>query len=101
MVAFNEKLQADNLPPISIGIGINSGPAIVGYIGSETRLDYTAIGDTINTAARLESLSMPGQIVISENTIQVLDESFVLKPLGTEKLKGKNVNLRIAEVVWK
>lgn len=101
MVRFAEQLESENLPPISIGIGINTGQAIVGYIGSETRLDYTAIGDTINTAARLESLAQPGQIVISENTMQVLDESFTLKPLGTEKLKGKNVNLRIAEVVWK
>ena len=101
MLSFNEKLKADNLPTINIGIGINTGPAIVGYIGSETRLDYTAIGDTINTAARLESIAAPGQIVISENTMQALDESFTLKPLGTEKLKGKNVNLRTAEVVWK
>ncbi|MGE0129876.1 MAG: adenylate/guanylate cyclase domain-containing protein [Blastocatellales bacterium] len=101
MIAFNERLRAESLPPIEIGIGINTGHAIVGYIGSETRLDYTAIGDTINTAARLEGIAQPGQIVISENTMQALDESFTLRPLGTEKLKGKNVNLRIAEVVWK
>ncbi len=101
MVAFNEKLQAENLPTIAIGIGINTGPAIVGYIGSETRLDYTAIGDTINTASRLEGLSQAGQIVISEYTMQALDESFALRSLGTERLKGKNVNLRIAEVIWR
>ncbi len=100
MPLFNEKLRAESLPEIAIGIGINTGAAIVGYIGSETRLDYTAIGDTVNTAARLEGLAQPGQIVISENTMQALDESFTLRSLGTEKLKGKNVNLRIAEVVW-
>jgi adenylate cyclase len=100
MVAFNERLRAGNLPPIQIGIGVNTGPAIVGYIGSEARLDYTAIGDTINTASRLEGLAQPSQIVISENTMQSLDETFKVRSLGTERLKGKNVNLRVMEVVW-
>ncbi|MGH9752860.1 MAG: adenylate/guanylate cyclase domain-containing protein [Blastocatellia bacterium] len=100
MVTFNERMRAGNLPPIQIGIGVNTGPAIVGYIGSESRLDYTAIGDTVNTAARLESLAQPGQIVISENTMQSLDETFRVRSLGTERLKGKNVNLRILEVLW-
>ncbi|MFN0120805.1 MAG: adenylate/guanylate cyclase domain-containing protein [Blastocatellia bacterium] len=97
---FNRELGELGLPAIAIGIGINTGPAIVGYIGSETRLDYTAIGDTINTAARLESNAKPGQIVISETTMQALDESFNLKPLDQLKLKGKSENLKTAEVVW-
>jgi adenylate cyclase len=101
LIEFNKELDELKLPNIAIGIGINTGPAIVGYIGSETRLDYTAIGDTINTAARLESNSKPGQIIVSESTMQVLDESFTLKPLDTIKLKGKTENLRIAEVIWK
>jgi adenylate cyclase len=100
MVGFNQQLAAENLPPISIGIGVNTGQAIVGYIGSESRLDYTAIGDTINTAARVEGIAKPGQIIITENTVQVLDENFQVRQLGTEKLKGKNVNLRLFEVVW-
>ncbi|HWQ33008.1 MAG TPA: adenylate/guanylate cyclase domain-containing protein [Blastocatellia bacterium] len=101
MIEFNRELDELKLPNIAIGIGINTGPAIVGYIGSETRLDYTAIGDTINTAARLESNSKPGQIIVSESTMQALDESFTLHELDTIKLKGKSENLRIAEVIWK
>ena len=101
LIEFNKELDELGLPNIAIGIGINTGAAIVGYIGSETRLDYTAIGDTVNTAARLESNSKPGQIIVSETTMQALDESFNLKPLDTIKLKGKSENLRIAEVVWK
>jgi len=100
MVEFNRQLASDQLPPISIGIGINTGQAIVGYMGSEARLDYTAIGDTINTAARLEGIARPGQIVISENTVQALDEGIQVRQLGDERLKGKHVNLRIYEVVW-
>ncbi len=101
MIPFNESLKAENLPPIDIGIGINTGQAIVGYIGSETRLDYTAIGDAINIAARLESMAKPGQIVVSENTMQALDETFILNLLGTVKLKGKVMNMKIAEVEWR
>jgi adenylate cyclase len=100
MVEFNRQLASDQLPPISIGIGINTGQAIVGYMGSEARLDYTAIGDTINTAARLEGIARPGQIVISENTVQALDEGIQVRQLGDERLKGKHVNMRIYEVVW-
>lgn len=101
LIDFNQELTDLGLPNIAVGIGINTGPAIVGYIGSETRLDYTAIGDTVNTAARLESNAGPGQIIVSETTMQALDESFILKPLSTIKLKGKSENLRIAEVIWK
>jgi adenylate cyclase len=100
LIEFNEELAEMQLPPIAVGIGINTGPAIVGYIGSEQRLDYTAIGDTINTAARLESVAKPGQIVISETTWQDIDEGFTLKPLEPVKLKGKATNLQVAEVVW-
>jgi adenylate cyclase len=100
LMGFNQELAEIQLPPAAVGIGINTGMAIVGYIGSEHRLDYTAIGDTINTAARLESIAQPGQIVISESTLQALDESFHLKPLETVKLKGKSESLRIAEVIW-
>lgn len=101
LIEFNKELDELQLPNIAIGIGINTGPAIVGYIGSENRLDYTAIGDTINTAARLESNAKPGQIIVSESTMQAMDESFIVHPLSTIKLKGKSENLRIAEVVWR
>ena len=100
LIEFNQASAEAQLPQISIGIGINTGPAIVGYIGSEQRLDYTAVGDTVNIAARLESIAQPGQIVVSESIMQALDETFIVKRLEPAKLKGKNEKLRIAEVVW-
>jgi adenylate cyclase len=100
MAGFNEELVRDGLPPIAIGIGINTGQAIVGYIGTERRLDYTAIGDTINTAARLESMAQAGQIVASEHTLAFLTKAVQTRSLGTTRLRGKRANLRIAEVLW-
>jgi adenylate cyclase len=100
MPAFNAELESEGLPTLAIGIGINTGQAIVGYIGSETRLDYTAIGDAINTAARLEGQAKAGQIIVSETTLNALEKGFVRRTLGTTKLKGKLKHLRLAEIVW-
>lgn len=100
MPAFNEALQRDGLPTVAVGIGINTGQAVVGYVGSETRFDYTAIGDAVNTAARLESQAKPGQIIVSEHTLKLMDKGFTHRPLGTTKLKGKLNDLRLAEILW-
>ncbi|NOT58937.1 MAG: FHA domain-containing protein [Acidobacteria bacterium] len=99
LAAFNESLQRDLLPTVSVGIGINTGTALVGYIGSEKRTDYTAIGDTVNTAARLESMAQGGQILVSETTCQLIGKEFDFRSLGSTPLKGKAQPLEIAEVV--
>ncbi len=99
LAAFNESLQRDLLPAVSVGIGINTGTALVGYIGSEKRTDYTAIGDTVNIAARLDSMAKGGQILVSETTSQLIGHEFVFRPLGSTPLKGKAHPLPIAEIV--
>jgi adenylate cyclase len=100
MVTFNEELASAALPTIGLGIGINTGPAIVGFIGSEMRLDYTAIGDTINTAARLEHMAKAGQIIISEHTMQALDAGVSYTLLDAVQVKGRTARLQVAEVIW-
>lgn len=100
MLSFNQELAAAGQPAIAMGIGINTGPAIVGFIGSDARLDYTAIGDTVNTASRLEHLAKPGQILISEHTMQALDASVSYAPLEAVQVKGRVAKLQIAEVAW-
>ncbi|MHB8127111.1 MAG: CHASE2 domain-containing protein [Desulfitobacteriaceae bacterium] len=83
---------------VSFGIGLNSGPAVVGNIGSQERLDYTAIGDTVNLAARLESNAKPGQILISKDTYERIKEKFKVTPLEPIKVKGKEKPVEIYQV---
>ncbi len=75
--------------PIRVGVGVNCGEAVVGNIGCEVRMDYTAIGDTVNTAARLESNAKPGQILISQAVYDVIQERVTVEPMGELALKGK------------
>ena len=83
---------------VSFGIGLNSGPAVVGNIGSHERLDYTAIGDTVNLAARLESNAKPGQILISKETYERIKGTFKVTPLEAIKVKGKEHLVEIYQV---
>lgn len=75
---------------VAFGIGVNCGNAVVGNIGCEFRMDYTAIGDTVNTAARLESNAKRGQILISEEVYEAVKERVAVTPIGEIPLKGKS-----------
>ncbi|WP_153801178.1 adenylate/guanylate cyclase domain-containing protein [Foetidibacter luteolus] len=84
-----------------VAIGINSGEVIAGNIGSASlkRLDYTVVGDTVNTAQRLQSAARPGQVVIPQSAYETVKESFNCQPLGEVTLKNKAANLLIYEVL--
>lgn len=75
---------------ISFGIGVNCGNAVVGNIGCEFRMDYTAIGDTVNTAARLESNAGKGQILISQDVYEAVKDRVTVTEVGVIPLKGKS-----------
>ena len=74
---------------VGFGIGVNCGNAVVGNIGCDFRMDYTAIGDTVNTAARLESNAKRGQILISKDVYEAIRERVEVTPIGEIPLKGK------------
>jgi len=95
IIALNGELVAEQLSPVTVGIGLHTGVATVGYIGSDKRSEYTAIGDTVNLAARLESNARGGQILISEATAEAVNGAFPLvahEPL-TVKNRVQPVNL--------
>lgn len=93
--------QKQGLPLFKMRIGINSGQAVVGNIGSIDRLDYTMIGDTVNLAARLESENKNHctEILISESTYMRVKDIFVCRELGSVKVKGKQQAVTIFEVL--
>ena len=95
MSILNIELQEEGLPPIAIGIGINTGDAVIGNMGSESRFDYTAIGDAVNTAARLESSTKERDVdlLIGESTESLC--GYYLKELEPIKVKGKSKPLKI------
>lgn len=86
---LREKFMSEYGKEVHLGIGINSGTAIVGNIGCMGRFDYTAIGDTVNTASRLESKALPGQILISETVYAEVESRVSVNRVGALSLKGK------------
>ncbi len=98
---LHEKWQQQNLPALKVRIGINSGPMVVGNIGGEKRFDYTAIGDSVNLASRLESANkMYGtDIIISEDTFRLVSEKLWVRELDFIRVKGKHKPVRIYEVL--
>jgi len=87
-------------PLLQIRIGINSGKAVAGEIGSINKREYTVLGDTVNTASRLESsVAKPGLIVIGPNTFAAVDGQFNLRPMGEFALKGKENKIVAHEVL--
>ena len=71
-------------------MGVNCGRAVVGNIGCSFRMDYTAIGDTVNTAARLEANAKRGQVLISQEVYDKVKDRVTVEPIGTIPLKGKS-----------
>ena len=96
---LNEKWRSEGRPELQIGIGLNYGEAFAGNIGSERRLEYTVIGDTVNTASRLCSAAGPGEILISEEMRQALSSKPPLAVCPPMELKGKSQPVPVYRVV--
>lgn len=94
-----QNLQEQFGKTVSFGIGVNCGEAVVGNIGCEFRMDYTAIGDTVNTAARLESRAKPGEILISQAVYDTVKDRILAEEVGPMELKGKSNTVMVYRVL--
>ena len=89
LVQYEKEMELRYDTRFKMRIGINSGLVVVGSIGDDLRMDYTAVGDTTNLAARMESTAKPGTILLSENTQKLVKDFFELEAIGEIKIKGK------------
>ncbi|HMW34893.1 MAG TPA: adenylate/guanylate cyclase domain-containing protein [bacterium] len=98
---FNFQRKLEGHPPINIGIGINTGEVVVGNIGSNKRLEYTVIGETVNIANRLCSVAKAGQIIVSQSTYDLLPNKSIASPIERVTLKGVAEPVTVYEILWK
>jgi predicted ATPase len=87
---YSKMIKQDYGVDFKMRVGLNSGPVIVGAIGDDLRMDYTAVGDTTNLASRIESLADPGAIVVSKKTYKIARDFFEFEPMGKVQVKGKD-----------
>ena len=98
LVSLNGELVSAGFTPVSVGMGLHTGEATIGYIGSDKRSEYTAIGDTVNLAARLESNATGGQILISEATAAAIGNTFPLAAREPLSVKNRTQPVNLFEV---
>lgn len=100
LLTLNEELKTKGFGQIAVGIGLHTGEATIGYIGSEQRSEYTAIGDTVNLASRLESNAKGGEILISEATAKECGNLFPLLDRQPINVKNRLQPVSLFEVKW-
>jgi adenylate cyclase len=100
MLGINRELHDEGFPEIGVGMGLHTGEVVVGYIGSDRRSEYTAIGDTVNTSSRLESNARGGEILISDATAKAAHSRYKLKPREPITVKNRQQPVVLWEVDW-
>ena len=86
---YGERIEKEHGVDFKLRIGLNSGPVIVGSIGDDLRMDYTAVGDTTNLASRMESMAKPGTTLVTAYSHKLARDFFQFEPMGRVQVKGK------------
>lgn len=96
---LNEVREKEGRPVIQLGIGIDSGEVTAGYFGSPMRMEYTVMGDRVNTASRFCGLAGPGQVIVGEETWSQIADKVGGKDIGSVRLKGKELEVKAYEIL--
>ena len=101
MAIFNDKLKAEKkkIPVLKMRIGIHSGPVVVGTLGNDLRVEFKAVGDTVNLASRMEQLAEPGSTNITEDSFKLTEGLFRFEALGAKEIKGKEKPISVYRVI--
>ncbi|MGD8882697.1 MAG: adenylate/guanylate cyclase domain-containing protein, partial [Desulfobacterales bacterium] len=101
MSKFSDRLFQDKegLPPLKMRVGIHTGPVVVGTLGNDLRVEFKAVGDTVNLASRVESLAVPGAIYVTEETFRLTEGLFRFEALGQKQVKGKEAPVNVYRVI--
>ena len=101
MARFNDKIhqERENIPPLKMRIGIHAGPVVVGTMGNDLRVEFKAVGDTVNLASRMEGLAEPGATYVTAETFKLTEGLFRVEALGEREVKGKEKPTNVYRVI--
>jgi len=101
MVKFSERVSSEKagIPSLKMRIGIHSGPVVVGTLGNDLRVEFKAVGDTVNLASRMEELAGPGTTYVTEETFKLTEGFFRFEALGGKEIKGKEEPVNVYQVI--
>ncbi|MFC1857932.1 adenylate/guanylate cyclase domain-containing protein [Thermodesulfobacteriota bacterium] len=101
MARFDDKMKQEKpgLPPLKMRVGIHTGPVVVGTLGNDLRVEFKAVGDTVNLASRMEGLAEPGTTYVSNDTFKLTEGFFRFEALGEKKAKGKEAPIKVFRVI--
>jgi class 3 adenylate cyclase/tetratricopeptide (TPR) repeat protein len=101
MAKYSESIKKEReaIPPLKMRIGIHTGPVVVGTLGNNLRVDFKAVGDTVNLASRMEGLALPGTTFVTEEIFRLAEGLFIFEPIGEKQVKGKEAPVKVYQVI--